>query len=283
LSWRSYRSKHLRTEIADGGVRKIAVEDVTKLLHANSAGEAVVRSVTVGWSVPPEAQMPCRLENEITEAATTAIAACLGSGPIESPLNALLFTAATPRLEGSRAHGGAGGRPPGTQQHPNTRAAAVEGRHRWLERMRQAKAAGLIEKIPGGRRARGLPPRSNDRIIVRGQRLLDRMIEDMEKLPTIPDKPPEQQTDSELFGGNFRRSLLFSREVLDRDTNWEDVELLKLKKEVALATQTAAVRIKVAELAPRSDDGVVERLMRRVAAIRRGERVIEIDPGDVSE
>jgi len=43
------------------------------------------------------------------------------------------------------------------------------------------------------------------------------------------------------------------------------------------------VRIKVAELAPRSDDGVVERLMRRVAAIRRGERVIEIDPGDVSE
>ena len=36
-------------------------------------------------------------------------------------------------------------------------------------------------------------------------------------------------------------------------------------------------------LGPRSDDSVVERLMRRVAAIRRGEKVIENDPGDVSE
>jgi hypothetical protein len=39
----------------------------------------------------------------------------------------------------------------------------------------------------------------------------------------------------------------------------------------------------VAELAPRADDSVVNRLMQRVAAIRRGEKVIEIEPGDVSE
>jgi hypothetical protein len=58
--------------------------------------------------------------------------------------------------------------------------------------------------------------------------------------------------------------------------------MLKLKTTIALAAQTAAVRLRVAELGPRSDDSVVERLMRRVAAIRRGE-VIEIDPGDVSE
>jgi hypothetical protein len=43
------------------------------------------------------------------------------------------------------------------------------------------------------------------------------------------------------------------------------------------------VRLRVAELAPRGDDSVVERLMQRVAAIRRGETVIENDPGDVSE
>jgi hypothetical protein len=48
----------------------------------------------VGWSVPPiEAQMP-GWHDEITEAATTAIAAGFGSGPIESLLNALLFIAA---------------------------------------------------------------------------------------------------------------------------------------------------------------------------------------------
>ena len=52
----------------------------------------------------------------------------------------------------------------------------------------------------------------------------------------------------------------------------------------ALATQTAAIRVKVAELAPRADgDAVVSRLMAKVAALRRGESVIEIEPGDVSE
>jgi hypothetical protein len=124
--------------------------------------------------------------------------------------------------------------------------------------MREAKAAGLIEKIPGGRRARGLPPRSKDRIIARGQRQIDRMIEEMGKDLVIPDKRREEMTDAELFASNFRKSLYFSREVLDRDTNWEDLELLKLKKEVALSTQAQAVRMKVAELRPPGAEGVVE-------------------------
>jgi hypothetical protein len=150
--------------------------------------------------------------------------------------------------------------------------------------MKAAKVRGEIQKIPGGRRARGLPPRSKDRIIARGQRLIEQAIAEMEKtLPAVPDKPREQMTDAELFASNFRKSLYFSQEVLDRDTNWEDLELLKLKKEVALATQAQAVRIKVAELRPPGDDAVVSRLMQRVAALRRGERVIEIDPSNVSE
>ena len=104
-------------------------------------------------------------------------------------------------------------------------------------------------------------------------------------LPVPLDKPPEQMSEAELFAGNFRESLLFNRAVLRQpiDLSAPDPEMLKTKREVALATQTAAVRIKVAELAPRADDSVVERLMQRVAALRRGERVIEIDPGDVSE
>jgi len=36
------------------------------------------------------------------------------------------------------------------------------------------------------------------------------------------------------------------------------------------------------EAAPRTDDSVVDRLMAKVAAIRRGEKVIENDPGDVA-
>jgi hypothetical protein len=129
-----------------------------------------------------------------------------------------------------------------------------------------------------------LSPRSKDRIIARGQRVVDRVVEAMDKmLPEVPDKPLEQQSDAELFAGNFRRSLLFSRRVLDRPDDWDNVEFMKTKREVALAVQGQAVRLRVAALSPRSDDSVVERLMQRVAAIRRGERVIEIDPGNVSE
>jgi hypothetical protein len=90
-------------------------------------------------------------------------------------------------------------------------------------------------------------------------------------MAAVPDKFWEEMTDGEKL------------RVLNRHTNWEDTELLKLKKEIALSTQATAIRVKVAELGPRSDDSVVERLMRRVAAIRRGEKVIENDPGDVSE
>jgi len=171
---------------------------------------------------------------------------------------------------------------------PEGRARQIEartaGRRRWVERMRRAKAAGLIERFPNGRRAKGLPPRSKDRIIARGQRIVDMVVEAMDKmLPEVPDKPLEQQSDAELFAGNFRRSLLFSRRVLDRPDDWDNVEFMKTKREVALAVQGQAVRLRVAELRPPGDDSVVSRMMQKIAAIRRGEKVIEIDPGEVSE
>ena len=58
--------------------------------------------------------------------------------------------------------------------HPNTAAAIAEGRRHWFERMREAKAAGQIERFPGGRRARGLPPLSKDPKIRRAQRIVER-------------------------------------------------------------------------------------------------------------
>src|SRR5262252_5429918 len=72
------------------------------------------------------------------------------------------------------------GRPPGTPQHPNTRAAAIEGRRRRLERMKVAKAAGLIGKIPGGRRpgVRGRI-RSPDPRSARLERMAERTIDEM--------------------------------------------------------------------------------------------------------
>jgi hypothetical protein len=62
-------------------------------------------------------------------------------------------------------------------------------------------------------------------------------------LPAPLDKPPEEASAAELFADNFRESLLFNREVLKWPIVWNDPEILKTKREVALATQTAAVRI----------------------------------------
>jgi hypothetical protein len=127
-----------------------------------------------------------------------------------------------------------------------------------------------------------LPARSKDRIIARGQRLVEQAIAEMAKekknLLAVPERPWAEKTVGEKFSANFEDALDFCHEVLNRNTNWEDIELLKLKKEIALAAQSQAIRIRVAELAPRSDDGVVNRLMAKVAALRRGEPVLELEP-----
>ena len=72
------------------------------------------------------------------------------------------------------------GRPPGTPQHPNTRAAAIVGHRRWLERMKAAKAAGLIAKIPGGRKpgVRGTI-RSPDPRSARLERMAEKAIDEL--------------------------------------------------------------------------------------------------------
>jgi hypothetical protein len=49
-------------------------------------------------------------------------------------------------------HGGRAGRPRGIPEHPASRLARPAGRQRWVERMRLAKAQGLIEKFPNGRK-----------------------------------------------------------------------------------------------------------------------------------
>jgi hypothetical protein len=117
-----------------------------------------------------------------------------------------------------------------------------------------------------------LPPRSKDRIIARGQRQIDRMINEMEKtLPAIPDKPWDAQSDGEFWGGNFRQAMYFQRRVLDRPDDWDDIELMKMKKEVSLAVTAQTVRLKAAELQPPRGEDVVAKLLQGVAAMRRGE------------
>src|SRR6516165_4273618 len=114
----------------------------------------------------------------------------------------------------------------------------------------------LIEKFPNGRK-QGVRVAVTDRVRspnppeARRQRMAERAIDmAVKELPASLGKPPEEASDAELFADNFRESLLFNREVLKRPINWDDEKLMDRKERVAQSTQIAAVRIKVAELAP---------------------------------
>jgi hypothetical protein len=87
-------------------------------------------------------------------------------------------------------HGGLAGRPRGIPLSPTALAARVAGRARWVERMWAAKARGEIARFPGGRRPRGSAPRSQDKMIARAQRIVERKIE-MAKKTTVPAIPAE--------------------------------------------------------------------------------------------
>ena len=108
-------------------------------------------------------------------------------------------------------------------------------------------------RLPNGRLAPGKAPPERKQL-VQLERDAERKIEmTVAALPAIPDKAPEEMTDGELFADNLRAALLFNWEVLKRPIDWNNEELLKLKKEIALATQTAAVRINIAKLRPGGD------------------------------
>ena len=98
------------------------------------------------------------------------------------------------------------------------------------------------------------------------------------ELTPVAEKPAEAMTDAELFADNFRSSLYFSREVLTRPIDWNDQDMLRLKRDVALGVQSQAIRIKVAELRPPADErGLIERLLARERELIAGGQAVEID------
>jgi SAM-dependent methyltransferase len=86
----------VRGDLASVAFSSIAVDEIMKVTHSNSARDAAM-TMTHGGLIRAaiEAQMPDRLD-EITDAAATTIATRFGEGPIDAPLRALLFTAVRP-------------------------------------------------------------------------------------------------------------------------------------------------------------------------------------------
>ena len=86
----------IREELSIAGSDAIVAEEILKFSHSSSAREAAISVCHGGMPrAAIEAQAPDRLD-EITDAATAAIVARFGSGAIEAPLRAILFTAVSP-------------------------------------------------------------------------------------------------------------------------------------------------------------------------------------------
>jgi hypothetical protein len=199
---------------------------------------------------------------------------------------------AEPQSIRCRIHGAGGGRPSGSAQHPNTRAAAVEGRRRWLERMRWAKAAGLIARIPGGRRAKNLPPLSKDCKIRRAQRMLEAAMAkrkaEKAALPVLAQRPWNELGKAEKLSEATDKSLdaIYDFLLMEVDPV-EDQKLFIARQQVALSTVSNQIRLDAAKLQAQTslhdlpDEILRERLAAAFARLDALSDVIEDEASDI--
>jgi hypothetical protein len=111
--------------------------------------------------------------------------------------------------------------------------------------MREAKARGEIERFPGGRRARGLPPLSKNPTIRRAQRILEARVSKGAVVVPIGDA-----TKAEKLGEATDKSLDRVLAFLDQDIDpQDDPKLYSLQMNTALTVIGIQVRVDNAALA----------------------------------
>jgi hypothetical protein len=103
--------------------------------------------------------------------------------------------------------------------------AMVAGRWRWLEKMRQAKARGLINKIPTGRRRPGVS-RAPSKMMAQARGIAWEAVGARPE----PAKRPEEMDHAELANLVFWESLAALGRILDDP----DVRLARLQGRIAL-------------------------------------------------
>jgi len=172
----------------------------------------------------------------------------------------------TPGRTRCKLHGGWAGRPVGIPLRPHENAALQAGRARWVERMRTAKDAGLIERFPNGRRRgvpNGAPPA--DKHIRRAQLVIERLRDMVKKAvpalstDAVPAKPWDEMTKAEKLSAATELALDNVRQILELGINPEDVKLLAQVKDTALTIISQQIRIEENELkAPRQDEPLTE-------------------------
>jgi len=182
-----------------------------------------------------------------------------------------------------RFHGAKGGRPSGFSLTPKQLTARVEGQARYIARLREAKAAGLIERFPWGRRPKNAPKLSSDKRVRKAQRIVEARLVMVEKL-ALPVKPWAEMSRGEKLSSNADRALTVTKEFLDREIDPDDPRMVALQQQTALAVIGYQLRAETARLpsaASSAAAGPIQGIKIIVGAddplLDDGERVVDLE------
>jgi len=142
-----------------------------------------------------------------------------------------------------------------------------------------AKTAGLIEKLPNGRKPRGSPKRSANRVIARAQRVLEErtmMLSGKDTGAALPAAAPGEpavaagkarnaMSKSEKQSANTDLALDVNHAVLSAPVDLNDLKRARLQVDCAVSTINQQVRIDQAQMRQQSEENAVAILMRRLA------------------
>jgi hypothetical protein len=150
------------------------------------------------------------------------------------------------------------------------------GRLRWLARL---KAAGL--KAPCGPQPASAPRRSEDPVIAKAQRIVERMevemairkrggllapVPEVDAVPAVQQKPWAQMSRAEKLESNADVSLDVTRQILALGVDPENPQILKIVKDTALQIIGAAVRINETQASVIAKEQKREEILGKMAA-----------------
>ena len=134
-----------------------------------------------------------------------------------------------------RWHGGRSTGPRTPEGLARSVGAMVAGRMRWVQRMREAKRMGLVEKFPGGRKSKTSPPRKADKVIHRAGAIV---ASEGARLPAVPKSKARdwgKKTHAGKLSALTGKALDKTKEILELACDPDNLKLLSIQKDAALS------------------------------------------------
>jgi hypothetical protein len=153
------------------------------------------------------------------------------------------------------------------------------GRARWVERMREAKAMGLIERFAGGRQ-----PKAKPRVVKRRGKVIERaravVARPRAEPPAVAVSPWNEQTHAEKLNTLTGMALDKTREILELPCDTQNLKLLSIQKDAALSILSTQTKVDDNRLRARETDMMPE-LLRRLAELDKADpKLIDNKPPD---